>query len=131
MSAKSAKGAKRKCQNEECGVPFYDLGRAEFDCPVCGTAFDHEAAERALEPQTARYPSRKQPRILPIVASAEPGESDESADEDDIVADVIEGEDDSTDTAAEAPEGLLEAEDDDDNLADAIEIPATNETGDT
>ena len=130
MSAKSAKGAKRKCQNEECAAPFYDLGRAEFDCPVCGTEFDHEAAERALEPQTARYPSRKQPRVLPIVASAEPSESEEDTVEDDIVAEVTE-EDDDTATSTEAPEGLLEAEDEDDDLADAIELPASNKTDDT
>ena len=130
MSVKSARGAKRKCQNEECLAPFYDLGRSDFECPVCGTAFDHEAAERAAEPQTSKYPSRKQPRVLPIVASAEPGEVGDDAEEDDIVAEVT-ADDDDSETSTEAPDGLLESEDDDDNLANAIEIPATNENDDT
>lgn len=132
MSAKTARGEKRKCQNEECLAPFYDLGRDAFECPVCGTEFDHEVAAQALEPQPGRYPSRKQPRILPIVASAEPGESDDDDNsEDELVADVAGDDDAETTTTAEAPEGLLESEDDDDNLANAIEIPATNANDDT
>ena len=128
MSAKSARGAKRKCQNEECLAPFYDLGREDFECPVCGTAFDHEAAARAAEPQPSRYPSRKQPRLLPIVASEEPEDTDNDVSEEDIVADTDDTEDE-TDTA-ETGDVLLEDEEDD-NLANAIEIPATNAIDDT
>ncbi len=129
MSAKGAKGAKRKCQNDECAAPFYDLGRAEFNCPVCGTVFDHEAAAKALEPQTAGYPSRKQPRELRIVPTAEPGESDEATTLDETDDDV--NDESETASSEEAPEGLLETEDDDDNLADSIEVPKPNENDET
>ena len=39
--------------------------------------------------------------------------------------------DDDAETPTEAPEGVLEAEDEDDDLADAIEIPAANENDET
>jgi hypothetical protein len=129
MSAKSARGAKRKCQNEECAAPFYDLNRAEFSCPQCGTEFDHEAAAQALEPQPSRYPSRKQPRVLPIVASDEPAGSEDDALSEDV--DDSESDDEEASTAASTPgDVLLEAEDDD-NLAEAIAIPAVNDNDET
>jgi hypothetical protein len=129
MSAKSARGAKRKCQNEECNAPFYDLGREEFDCPVCGTTFDHEAAARAAEPQPSRYPSRKQPRNLPIVASEEPEERTEEASEEDIVAEVTG--DDTDDASTEETSDVLLEDEEDDNLANAIEIPSKNVNDET
>ena len=71
MSKKSARGVKRKCQNEECATPFYDLNRDVFACPVCGTEFDHEASALAMEQLYGGqdYARRKQPRVLPISAT--------------------------------------------------------------
>lgn len=36
---KKARGLKRTCQNDDCELRFYDLGRDSISCPTCGTAF--------------------------------------------------------------------------------------------
>ena len=36
-----ARGTKRICQSEDCGLPFYDLNRTEISCPSCGTALPY------------------------------------------------------------------------------------------
>ena len=67
MSQRSARGAKLKCQNEECAATFYDLNRSEFTCPMCGTEFDQEAHAIELKQQReapAGYSPRKQPRCV-------------------------------------------------------------------
>ena len=126
MSAKSARGAKRKCQNEDCLAPFYDLGRTNFECPACGTPFDHDLEAGAIEAQTARYPARRQPRVLPIVASQEPEGADVIAD-DDLLVDAV---DDDADDAEAPGDDLLEDEEDD-ALGDTLEIPATEDRDET
>ncbi len=42
-----ARGLKRICQDDDCGLPFYDLNRTAFDCPNCGVTFDVAAAAAA------------------------------------------------------------------------------------
>lgn len=120
MSAKTSRGAKRKCQNDECEASFYDLGREDFACPVCATEFDHEAALRALEPQPSRYPARKQPRNLPIVASAEP---EPIASDGDVDDDLIGSVDDADDDEEAATSDVLLDDEEDSDLGDTIEIP--------
>lgn len=39
MINKAARGTKRKCLNEVCARPFYDLNRPEPVCPDCGALF--------------------------------------------------------------------------------------------
>jgi len=36
---KKARGRKRTCQNAECELRFYDLGRDSISCPTCGAAY--------------------------------------------------------------------------------------------
>jgi hypothetical protein len=67
MSKVDVRGAKRKCQNEECFASFYDLNREEFSCPNCGTTYDHKVHAKAQE-QASSYTVRKRPRVLPITA---------------------------------------------------------------
>ena len=67
MAKIDARGAKRRCQNEECLASFYDLNREEFSCPNCDTKFDHKAHAKAQE-QSLSYATRKRPRVLPITA---------------------------------------------------------------
>ena len=121
MSAKTARGAKRKCQNEDCDASFYDLGRETFECPVCGTEFDHEAAARALEPQTSRYPARKQPRDLPIVANPEPSDIDDEA------GDIALDDDDAADDSDTETSDVLLVDDEDDDIDGPIEIPVSKD----
>ncbi len=39
MAVHTQRGTKRTCQNEECGVRFYDLMRTPITCPICHSAF--------------------------------------------------------------------------------------------
>lgn len=44
MDRLKLRGVKRRCQNEGCALPFYDLNRSAFACPNCGTNFVEQAA---------------------------------------------------------------------------------------
>lgn len=114
MAKVDTRGAKRKCQNEECSTPFYDLNREEFACPNCGTTFDHKANARAQE-QASRYSTRKQPRVLPITAP-EGLEAKTNAGDAAIMP-----------TIGDPADVILEAEDDEeDALADAVPLATAN-----
>ena len=125
MPKRTVRGAKRKCQNEDCDASFYDLNRDEFDCPICGTAFDHEVHASALAQRREEVPDyvrRKQARSLPVVASVDA--SEDGANDNEAVAE--EGSDPEVITEdetaiAEAPDVLLdEDEDEQDSLADGV-----------
>ncbi|HUS95403.1 MAG TPA: FYDLN acid domain-containing protein [Hyphomicrobiaceae bacterium] len=85
----NSRGAKRTCQNEDCGKPFYDLSQKEFSCPSCGEAFDLEAAERpavVVRPAGGFGRSRQAPELKIVApdspeatASADDGDDDEGA----------------------------------------------------
>ena len=38
-AVKASRGTKRSCQNEACGLPFYDLNRDPIACPNCSAAW--------------------------------------------------------------------------------------------
>ena len=95
MSNKKDRGAKRKCQNGDCALPFYDLNRTEFACPTCGTAFDVKAAAEALSELHGKGLYRKTPRRFPAavpVAEVDPVAAeltDGEASDDAVVKDAI------------------------------------------
>lgn len=64
---RKARGLKRTCQDEACGSRFYDLGRQEIACPVCGAAF-HPPAEVVA---TTGY-KRRRPAWGAMTAAAVP-----------------------------------------------------------
>ncbi|MBU2532928.1 MAG: FYDLN acid domain-containing protein [Alphaproteobacteria bacterium] len=68
MANKLERGTKRKCQNEDCAIPFYDLNVAEPDCPTCGTAFDHDVAKQATVTSGSVYRRGRQAPVFEIVA---------------------------------------------------------------
>ena len=77
IETKTARGTKRKCQSEECGLNFYDLNRSEAVCPNCGTVYVPPAqiAPRTSRPapmfsQRARYNPAPSP-VLPDEEAAE------------------------------------------------------------
>lgn len=72
MVIAKARGTKRKCQNEDCGLPFYDLNREAFECPNCATSFDLEREAPAAAPLASAYRSRRKPPELIIVAPPAP-----------------------------------------------------------
>jgi hypothetical protein len=88
MARANARGTKRRCQNEACDLPFYDLNRAEYSCPICGTPFDVEAARLAVIAAQNAYPRGRGGRVAPsltIVADPAPVEAEEV----DLVVDAI------------------------------------------
>ncbi len=126
MSKRSARGEKRKCQSDECDASFYDLNRKEFDCPICGTAFDHEAHAASLEDKRAAVPDhirRRQARALPIAPAEDAPEqtgnaaaAEEDASDGEVVAD------DETVSAETANIILEEDEDEQDPLVNAVPL---------
>lgn len=92
MSTLKDRGLKRKCQNAGCARPFYDLNRAEFACPDCGTLFDLKAALQAQLDMQGRGYSRKPQRtftLSPAVAEVDKAEPELADAElaDDVVVD--------------------------------------------
>ena len=67
MSSKQARGTKRTCQSNECGVRFYDLNRKPIHCPICGSIYEIAsspiAISAATEEKVARKP--KKPEYVP------------------------------------------------------------------
>ncbi|MFM1813909.1 MAG: hypothetical protein RLZ98_604 [Pseudomonadota bacterium] len=125
MRSNDARGLKRKCQNEECLMPFYDLNRKAFDCPNCGSVFDLETDRPASPPvrpgSAMSSPPRRWSKPVENLARAsvsvidsdnekDPADDDAASDVDEDI-DVVEA-DLSTDD-------LLEEDDDD---GDTLEI---------
>ena len=54
--AKPEWGKKRVCQS--CGVPFYDLGRKNIECPKCRTPFDPKPPAKRKRPAPAAKPEK-------------------------------------------------------------------------
>ena len=117
----SLRGAKRKCQNDACALPFYDLRRTEFACPNCGTGFDVALALRneasAAAPARGGYQKRMGRGFpMPVVAAvaAEPEVAEVEAVEDGIVDDgaTVAGED-----------VILEQEDENEGAVDIGPLP--------
>ncbi len=121
---KHDRGEKRKCQNDECAAPFYDLNRAEFNCPVCDTPFDHEfGVDDQVAPEPPRV-YRKEPRRLPIVAPAEPGLPADQPDD----LDGSEAPDSAaTDAAIGEPADILLDDDEDEDIAEAVPLASSDD----
>ena len=114
------RGLKRKCQNEACALPFYDLNRGTFACPNCSTPFDTELQARLEAAASAgRGLQRRNNKHfpLPVVAAAvepEAAETDVEAVGDEIA-------DDSTSVAGE--DVILEQEDENESAVDIGPLP--------
>lgn len=108
MTRAAARGTKRWCQDEACGLPFYDLNKVDIACPNCGAVYTVIAAPPVSE-SADRYPRRmgRTPFRAPVVAEAEVEPAAE------VVADVedeVEAEPEADD--AVMTEALLEPDDD-------------------
>lgn len=116
QSTATSRGIKRKCQDPECGRPFYDLNREQFSCPDCGTTFDLAAAARAMQSLQGRPSDRRGARVFP--APTAPVEKPEAVAE---VADVDEIEEVATVEAGPeigTDDTILEQDDDEDDVVD-------------
>jgi hypothetical protein len=72
LEARRLRGSKHTCQNTDCGVRFYDLGRAEAKCPICATVFVPvpvpEPSQRYRRSSTwSRSPERAVAPVEPVI----------------------------------------------------------------
>lgn len=109
MDRLKKRGLKRRCQNDGCALPFYDLNRPQFACPTCGTAFIAK-----IEPPTAtrtNWRSHAKPILTRHVELPVEQEAEDALDD---AADVAD-EDADLKPSTEA-ETLLETDDDVENV---------------
>ena len=111
MSNRALRGTKRRCQSEECGLPFYDLNRLDPSCPNCGVVYVpvqvREKPASAMRPAPFQNRAKK---LIPLPAeagvnddpSAEPIEADLEVSADDL--EEVEAED----IGSAAPDSILE-----------------------
>jgi hypothetical protein len=114
-TSESRRGLKRTCQDDDCGVRFYDLNKATIACPVCGAAFTAPPLplprEAAIKPVSPRRPYAKafgaqgRPTAASPPLEAGTGDGDEIADE---VAEISVEVDD---TVGDTTESILEIDD--------------------
>ena len=72
---KQARGTKRTCQNSDCGVRFYDLGRTPIACPVCAAPYiiPSSPAPLAAQPRKPKRPEYPVEEAIPAeTAPADP-----------------------------------------------------------
>ncbi len=119
-----ARGNKRHCQSDSCGLPFYDLNRDGFACPNCGAAFNLSLAPvKATGAPPARFTKRMQDRIFKPVAPVQEAEVPaEVVDDEALVVDAAEIE------SPQEADTILETEDEE--LADDGVVRPGREGGD-
>jgi hypothetical protein len=114
MTRPSERGVKRRCQNESCGLPFYDLNRTDFSCPTCGSAFEIPP-DREPGAVRERRPYRRQfPAVQPDAITA----SDAASDAEVVAAPSAVPFDDAD--GPQDDEAILEPDDGSDNAEDII-----------
>jgi hypothetical protein len=105
MAVHSQRGTKRTCQNAECGIRFYDLGRDPISCPICHSAFvPPPVREISLDSPAKRPRSPFRTSLQPAVVAEAPEEEVEVAGAGDDAELKIEGEE---------ADSVLEIEEDD------------------
>jgi hypothetical protein len=120
MTRAAARGTKRWCQDEACGLPFYDLNKVDIACPNCGAVYTVIVAPSAAE-SADRNPRRlgRVPFRAPVAAEAEV----------EVAAEVVADVDDEVEAEADDPvmaEALLEPDDDE---GSDVPVPARPEDG--
>jgi hypothetical protein len=112
MANVNARGMKRICQSEACGLPFYDLNRTDISCPNCGTVLDTSIVKYARTPPSSTPAWKRGGRSFQRAAPTPVAEPAELADvEVDVDSDEV--------VDAEASELILE-EDTDDEVVDVV-----------
>ena len=118
---KLERGAKRTCQNPECGSRFYDLNRDPIICPICNTAFVI-ATQPAPEIPVRSFarPYKKPPPFVPN----EPKQKVPTEDDAEQIA--LENEEDTA--PAEEDDTLIEEVDEDSpDMAGIVDAPEDND----
>lgn len=71
MDRHKLRGTKRRCQNDDCALPFYDLNRTEIQCPNCSSAFVVQVVPAESERRLTR-PYSKRPQWPTTVHEKDP-----------------------------------------------------------
>ncbi|MGQ0671599.1 MAG: TIGR02300 family protein [Hyphomicrobium sp.] len=122
MSTKQARGTKRTCQSNECGIRFYDLNRNPISCPVCGTIYQIASSPVALNAVAEdRSPRKVKKPDYPVEKAAVPDGVPE-AEGDEVLADIEAG-DDEIAPEAEDETFLEEEEEEGGNVTNIIGGP--------
>ena len=122
MSDKAAlkleRGAKRTCQNPECGERFYDLNRDPIACPICNSVY-----AIALQPPP-QAPARPAPRPLkrPAPIPDEVKKQVPAAEDGEELA-TLEGEEEAA-PAEEDDTFLEEVEEESSDMSGIVDAPA-------
>jgi uncharacterized protein (TIGR02300 family) len=117
---KLERGAKRTCQNPECGSRFYDLNRDPIICPICNTAFVI-ATQPASEIPVRSFarPYKKPPPFVP-------NEPKQKVPTEDVEQIALENEEDTA--PAEEDDTLIEEVDEDSpDMAGIVDAPEDND----
>jgi uncharacterized protein (TIGR02300 family) len=99
LEIRKARGVKRICQSAECQARFYDLGREQIACPVCGAAFEPPVAVAAVAPTRRRGWSPIAARPEPIKPVEVEAEADVEAAVETLEDPIVESETDDADVA--------------------------------
>ena len=111
MSRHEARGTKRRCQNEECALPFYDLNRVDYACPTCGAAFDVRLIGRGA---AIARPAAAHVAAAAVPAPIEPVEPEQGEDGE-PPADAAEATEEAADDGDQTGDLILEQDDGDDD----------------
>lgn len=114
-AVKAARGTKRKCQSESCGLHFYDLNRDAIVCPNCQSGF--VVPPVYVPQQRLPRPMSRSPHYFPAVAVVTPDDVPEDVTEELVAVEETE----ETVEADITPEPILEVDHDDDPLEIAVE----------
>jgi uncharacterized protein (TIGR02300 family) len=125
MSDKAAlkleRGAKRICQNPDCGERFYDLNRDPITCPICNSVY---AIAPQAPPQTIARPTPR-PFKPPARISSEPKEEVPAVEDGEELA-TLEGEEEAA-PAEEDGSFIEEVDEETPDMADLVDAPAEDE----
>jgi hypothetical protein len=124
MSDKAAikleRGAKRTCQNPDCGARFYDLNRDPITCPICNTVY-----VIALRP-SPETPARGVPRLYRKPPPLIPDEPKQKVPAKEAELATLEGEEGSA--PSDEDETLIEEVDEDSpDMSDIVDAPAADD----
>lgn len=125
----SRRGLKRTCQDNDCGVRFYDLNKTTITCPVCGAGF---TAPPLPVPRDVASKSASQSRPfaqsygrLGRSAAVLPGPNAATSDAEEIADDVADEVADISievdDTIADKADAILELDDEVEDAAPIVE----------
>jgi uncharacterized protein (TIGR02300 family) len=114
---KALRGAKRACQNSECGARFYDLNQDPITCPICKAVY---VVPTAPAPQPARATPKPSRKPVYVPDEIKPDAAAPEAEGEDLVEieDVAEGGE-----QEEADGTILETEEDTSDVATIIDAP--------